>query len=140
MYTLLERMLVADEGYRKHPYEDTEHKLTIGVGRNLDDVGLRDDEIKLMLANDVKVVRDQLIHVDWYRNLNEPRQHVIENMVFNLGWPKFMGFKKTIAFIIQRRYADAADEMLRSKWASQVKDRALRLASIMRNGEFGNEY
>lgn len=140
MSDMLETMLVLDEGKRKHPYEDSEGILTIAVGRNLEAVGLRDNEIQFMLLNDIAEVRTQLSQVDWYRNLNQARQNVIENMVFNLGWPRFMGFKKTIAYIIQRNYEAAAREMLNSRWAVQVGPRAIRLANIMRTGEIGREY
>ena len=140
MRDMLQTMLIRDEDKRRFPYEDSEGILSIGVGRNLEDVGLRDDEIQLMLDNDIKVVREQLSHVDWFRNLNGPRQRVIENMVFNLGWSRFMGFKKTIAYIIQHNYEAASREMLDSKWAVQVKSRAIRLSNIMRTGEYGREY
>ena len=133
-------MLIRDEGKRNLPYEDSVGILTIGVGRNLEDVGLRDDEILLMLDNDVKEVRSQLSHVDWYKHLNPPRQSVIENMVFNLGWSRFMGFKQTIAYIVQGNYEAASREMLNSKWATQVGSRAIRLSNIMRAGMYGREY
>lgn len=140
MSEMLRKMLVLDEGKRNLPYEDSVGILTIGVGRNLEDVGLRDGEIMFMLQNDIDEVRRQLNHVDWYKGLNLPRQHVIENMVFNLGWSRFMKFKKTIAYIIQRRWNDAALEMLRSVWAAQVGPRAIRLSNIMKSGMFGREY
>lgn len=133
-------MLFVDEGKRKFPYEDSEGILSIGVGRNLEQVGLRDNEITFLLENDVKEVREQLSHVDWYKNLTPPRKSVIENMVFNLGWNRFMGFKKTIAYIVQHNFEAAAREMLNSKWAVQVGPRAIRLSNIMRTGMYGNEY
>ena len=39
------------EGVEHMPYKDTVGKLTIGVGRNLDDRGLSDDEIDYILSN-----------------------------------------------------------------------------------------
>ena len=48
------------EGVEHKPYTDTVGKLTIGVGRNLDDRGLSDDEIDYILANDIKIVEDEL--------------------------------------------------------------------------------
>lgn len=50
---ILRPQLRIDEGVREFPYTDTVGKLSIGVGRNLDDVGLRPDEIALMLENDI---------------------------------------------------------------------------------------
>ena len=36
------------------PYKDTVGKLTIGVGRNLDDVGIGEEEAEVLLRNDIK--------------------------------------------------------------------------------------
>ena len=41
------------EGRRQFPYYDTRGKLTIAVGRNLNDRGLADDEIDYLFANDL---------------------------------------------------------------------------------------
>lgn len=43
MISSLQEQLIRDEGVRKFPYKDTVGKTTIGVGRNLDDVGLSQD-------------------------------------------------------------------------------------------------
>jgi lysozyme len=42
-----------DEGVRLHPYTDTVGKLTIGVGRNLADMGISDAEATVLLQNDI---------------------------------------------------------------------------------------
>jgi lysozyme len=55
-------------------------------------------------------------------------------MIFNLGPKGFAGFKNTIASIARGDYADAASRMLQSKWATQVGNRAVRLAAAMRTG------
>ena len=41
--------LKRDEGFRSHPYRDTVGKLTIGYGRNLDDVGISEREAEQLL-------------------------------------------------------------------------------------------
>lgn len=48
--TALKEELIRDEGLRLKPYRDTVGKLTIGVGRNLDDVGITKDEAMHLLA------------------------------------------------------------------------------------------
>ena len=53
-------------------------------------------------------------------------------MAYNLGINSLLGFKNTLATIQAGRYNDAADGMLASKWATQVGDRATRLAKMMR--------
>ena len=49
----LTEQLMVHEGLKLQPYKCTAGKLTIGVGRNLDDVGITDIEAKFMLENDV---------------------------------------------------------------------------------------
>ena len=51
------RLIEDHEGRRSHIYTDTVGKLTIGVGRNLTDRGLSDDEIDYLLANDIKIAK-----------------------------------------------------------------------------------
>jgi lysozyme len=59
------------------------------------------------------------------------RQAVILDMAYNLGISGVLMFKKMWAEIGRAYFRAAADEMLDSKWAKQVGDRADRLASIM---------
>lgn len=133
--TRLYAQLDDDEGRRKKPYTDTVGKLSIGVGRNLDDRGLRDDEIDLMLANDVaEAIGDCRRMFRNFDSLNEVRQEVLVNMMFNMGYTKLAGFKKMIAAVLSSDWARAAQQMLDSKWADQVGERADRLAAAMRKG------
>ena len=48
--------LIRDEGVRLKPYRDSVGKLTIGVGRNLDDKGLTRAEAEALLDNDIRDV------------------------------------------------------------------------------------
>ncbi|KKB61555.1 lysozyme [Robbsia andropogonis] len=124
-----------DEGVRNKPYKDTVGKTTIGVGRNLDDVGISDDEINLMLQNDIERTELALDRsLPWWRSLDPVRQRVILNMGFNMGIAGLLTFKNTLAAVQNGSYPAAAAGMLASKWATQVGDRATRLASMMRTG------
>jgi len=131
----LYKTLIRHEGLRLKPYRDTVGKLTIGVGRNLDDVGISHREALILLHHDIVKVRQQVRRAfPWFARLNTARQHVILNMVFNLGLPRFRRFRKAIAAIKTKRWVDAAREMLDSRWARQVKGRARELARIMKRG------
>lgn len=124
-----------DEGERLKPYRDTVGKLTIGVGRNLDDVGLSPEESAYLLANDInKVLRQLDEKLPWWRGLCFNRQRVLINMAFNLGIAGLLGFRNTLAAVQAGQYDKAAEGMLSSKWATQVGKRAVRLADLMRNG------
>ena len=61
------------------------------------------------------------------------------NMVFNLGQGGFMKFRNTIKHISNEEFDDAADGMLDSLWARQVKGRAVELAEMMRTGKSVSE-
>lgn len=133
----LKQQLIRHEGLRHKPYRDTVGKLTIGIGRNLDDEGVYDDEIDLMYQNDVRShVKDLTDHLGWWVSLDEVRSTVLVNMCFELGITRLLGFHDMLVALQAGDYAKAADEMLSSKWATQVKARALELAEIMRSGEF----
>lgn len=130
-------LLKMHEGFRSKPYQDTVGKLTIGYGRNLEDVGIEMAEAEVLLKNDVdralKVIH-KCITKKTYSNLDLVRQTVLLNMAFNLGY-KLRGFKKMIAALKEGDYNTASVEMLDSKWAGQVKMRAKTLAKMMKTGK-----
>jgi lysozyme len=124
-----------DEGVRPFPYTDTAGKLTIGVGRNLTDDGLSNDEIEYLLDADVdKAGRNLRTRLPWLTNLDVVRQGVLLNMCFNLGFSKLEEFSKFLAACAQGDWATAAEEMKNSAWAREVGDRAVRLEEQMRTG------
>lgn len=129
------KQLRVDEGTRYKPYRDTVGKLTIGVGRNLDDRGLSPDEVDYLLNNDVKLVEMELDgQLPWWRSMSDARQEVLANMCFNLGITKLLGFKNTLQFMKEGRYDAAARGMEASMWFRQVGDRARRLVKMMEEG------
>lgn len=130
-------MLVDHEGMRRKPYRCTAGKLTIGVGRNLDDRGISPDEAMYMLANDIKDSRRELSAAfPWFDKLDEVRQAVLIDMCVNLGLSRLQGFRNTLALIGVGKYEAAAQEMLNSKWAEQVGRRAQRLSRMMATGRW----
>lgn len=128
--------LSRDEGVRLKPYRDTVGKLTIGTGRNLDDVGISNDENNLMLSNDIGRTCAALDKsLPWWRNLDPVRQRVLVNMAFNMGIGTLLGFHNTLAAIQISDWQSAHAGMLGSHWAEQVGERAQRLANMMLTGE-----
>lgn len=129
----LKDLLIKHEGIKGKVYADSEGVLTIGVGRNLEDVGVSYDEAMLMLDNDIKrVLYDCWHEFPWFADLTEDRQHVVASMVFNLGLAGFKKFKKMIAAIEKEDWTEAACQMIDSTWAAQVKTRAVELAILMK--------
>lgn len=131
----LRAQLRIDEGVRRFPYLDTVGKTTVGVGRNLTDVGVSEDEIEHMLSNDIQNAEHEArMLISNFDELTDARKAVVVNMVFNLGYRGFSAFQNTIRNIRDGRWNDAATAMMASRWAEQVKDRAQRLADAMREG------
>jgi lysozyme len=140
---LLKKMLLIDEGLRLKPYRDTVGKLTIGIGRNLDDVGISKDEALYLLENDIqRAIKEATQIFGTYRwlSLDKVRQAVILDMLFNLGKTRFLTFKKFIQAVKEKDFEKAAEEMLDSKWAKQVGRRAKRLAYMMKTGKVHPDY
>ena len=127
------RQLLIDEGLRLKPYRCTAGKLTIGVGRNLDDRGITEPEAMGLLDNDIRRVWGELMTtIPWVIRAPEAVQDVLVNMGFNLGLGGLLGFKRTLAHLEAGAYQQAADAMLDSRWAEQVGERAQRLARQIR--------
>ena len=120
---------------RLKPYRCTAGKLSIGIGRNLDDVGISEDEAHFLLDNDInRVIVALASALPWFVEMDEVRQRVLVDMGFNLGVPGLLKFKNTLAAVERKDYEAAAKGMLASKWARQVKGRAETLARWMRSG------
>lgn len=135
----LEQLLVKHEGLMLKPYRCTAGKLTIGVGRNLDDNGITVLEAKMLLRSDLTKTRFGLEKVfPGFSGLSRPRRLALIDMCFNLGLPRFLQFKQLLAAVVAGDFGKAAEEMLESKWASQVGkeegERAHTLATMMREG------
>jgi len=74
----IKKLLIKHEGLRLKPYLDTEGKLTIGVGRNLDDVGISKEEAMYLLGNDIqRAILSARDTFPWYRKLNDARKMVV---------------------------------------------------------------
>jgi lysozyme len=132
--TIVEQ-LTRDEGVRLKPYRDSVGKLTIGIGRNLDDKGISLAEAQLFLQDDIRDVQAELQKaLPWVYQLDDARRGVLENMAYNMGVGKLLGFHDTLSFIQKGQYDNAATAMLHSLWAKQVGVRATRLAEQMRTG------
>ncbi len=150
----LKAQLVKHEGKESKVYVDTEGNPTIGVGFNLnrgdakakiEALGLdfskvkagtqtlTDDQIFTLLDADMDAaIADSMSVFPKFTDLSDVRQRVIVDMMFNLGKPKFQGFKDMIAAVKAADFAKAADEMKDSKWYTQVGNRGKTLEKMMR--------
>lgn len=129
------------EGVEHKPYKCTAGYLTIGVGRNIEERGLSDDEVDYILNNDVDIAASELASTfDWFAGLDDVRMRVVVDMVFNLGMPRFKQFQNMIAAIEAQDWSEAATQMMDSRWAKQVGARAERLRNMMETGEDSSDF
>ena len=105
--------------------KDEEHGKEVGTV-------VHDERITECLNNDIEIVCQELdTYEPWWRGLDDNRQRILANMCFNLGYPRLKGFKKFLSALQLKKFEKAAIEMMDSKWATQVGDRAKRLRDRM---------
>ncbi len=140
--------LKRDEGFRQYAYADTEGVMSIGYGYNLVANPLklslehlkkmRNDGISEQSAEDILIIcannaeHECEQNFPWWGKLSINRQCVLINMCYNMGIKKLLKFKITLSLIEKGDYTEASKQMLKSKWAKQVGNRALRLSEKMR--------
>jgi len=110
------------EGYRRFPYRDTKGILTIGIGRNLDHVGVDETEAAYLLARDLRRAEAKAAAVvPGFDALDGPRQAAFVELAFNLGAARLAQFTRMLAATAERDWPRAAAELLDSAWATQVQ-------------------
>jgi len=123
------------EGFYPGVYTDTVGIPTIGYGF----IHLTKPESEYILAVRLKKIHRRLMYYettkDFYAFLDPVRQGVLINMAYNLDYHGLSKFKKMFYYIRKNDFEKASIEMLDSKWAIQVKRRAVQLAHEMRTGE-----
>ncbi len=135
--TQLIEQLKRHEGIKLKPYKCTSDKLTIGVGRNLEDVGISEEEAEMLLQNDIQRAVTQLKErYPWTLELDEVRFAALINFTFNVGIGTVSKFVNAMALLKAKNYDMAADEFLQSRWAEQVGQRAVDVTEQIRTGEW----
>lgn len=131
--------LKLSEGFRRRMYKDTTGHNTIGYGFNVD-AGISPALAELILREQYSTILTECdFQFPWWSRLCDVRRHVVAEMVFNMGMPTFLGFKKTIAYLAEGDVDAASKEMLRSEWAAQTGERSERLSRMLRTGEWWYE-
>lgn len=133
-YEQLKKDLIRHEALRLHPYLCSSDKLTIGVGRNLDDRGITEEEAMYLLDNDINIcIRELMDNVPFYNRMPDDIKEILVNLTFNMGMPTLLKFQKMLGHVEAGRFEEASAELLNSRYAKQVKGRAVELASRMAN-------
>ena len=133
----LVQQLKRHEGLRLKPYLCTANKTSIGVGRNLDDIGISEKEAEMLLLNDIEEAKRQLVvHFPWTADLDEVRLAALINFTFNVGIGTVSKFVNAMALLKDGNFDMASEEFLQSRWANQVGQRAIDVTEQIRTGEW----
>ena len=144
--TLIDDLIRKHEGVKPCVYKDSQGILTIGCGWNLEDPTapavahvfglnllalqngtdcLSDAQIGDVMDYQVsKCILDLQGLITGWETLPDNAQAVCVDMRFNLGLPRFAGFKKFIAAVEAHDWPTAVNEMVDSAWYNQVPNRA----------------
>jgi len=136
MISELKAHLIEFEGLRLKPYHCTSGKLTIGIGRNLDDRGITEEEANVLLMNDIAIVQEELLaRWDWVANLPPRAQLVMMDLAFNMGVPAISNFQNMLRDLKDGNWEGAAINLLDSRYAQQVGRRAIYNAHLLETAD-----
>lgn len=135
MKELAKKLIKLHEGLKLKPYECPTGYITIGYGRNIQQNGITLAEAEMLLDNDIeRVIKELEKWPSVFNELSENRKAALIDMSYNLGFNKLFQFRNFLAALQKKDFDLAAKEMLDSKWAAQVGNRATVLASMMKEG------
>lgn len=153
------RMLTVDEGLKNRVYKDTKGKNTVGIGFNMDDSSARaiwlhanvSESFNLVLQNQqalstpsawallnkcVENAKTDLLLLfpafDSYPNFV---QLALLNLMYNMGRPTFSQFTTFISLIKHQNYSGAATDLAKTKWATQVPKRCMRVCALLKGDD-----
>lgn len=133
----LVKSLKLHEGCKLKAYQDSLGIWTIGIGKNLQELEITEQQAEAWLIDDIyKSIKELDRAFPGWRKHSEARQNVLIEMTFNLGAPRLAKFKRFWTALSAANYKEAATEMLLSKWAEQVGQRAKTLARRLEADSF----
>ena len=136
MNKLIEQLKI-HEGFRSNVYTCSGGKKTVGYGRNLQDIGISEEEAEMLLKNDIYEATNQLLNAfPFMATFSDVRISAMINFTFNVGIGTVRKFSNTIEYLKNEDWEAAADEMMDSKWAEQVGDRAIQITEQIRTGRW----
>ncbi len=130
----IQKMIKWHEGYNQTVYLDIVGIPTGGYGHAFN-VGstLPDAVWELIFRYDYTQAVNDYEVLDL--QLDPVRKAVVIDMLFNLGLPRMLKFKNTLAAMRAGDWEAAAQGMENSKWYGQTRTRAVELVRMMRTGK-----
>lgn len=139
-YEKMAKLIRRREGLSFQPYRCSSGKLTIGYGHNLDARGISLEVAELLLRQDMQIAYKQVKNTfAWWPKLTDARFFVLVDLVYNMGLGALASFKKMLAALEEGDYETAAQELLDSRYARQVGQRAHENAAMLKSGEWIGE-
>lgn len=117
-------------------YADSEGNQTEGYGHLVTN-GISSAAAEQILDDDVRDALRELATYTWWNAAcasSEPRSRAIAEIYFELGHARFNEFVNTLGALARNDWNSAADGFANSKWARQVKQRAVDLVAMIRAG------
>jgi lysozyme len=143
---LIKEKIIEQEGFRDKVYTDTEGVLTFGYGHNIENnpipprilktiinVGAKEGAKELLEYDIQSVYFELMVLLPWWERQPQDVKYVLFDLAFNMGVSKLKTFRKTLKFIKKGKYKKASKELLNSKYAMQVPNRAKNNATILLN-------
>lgn len=126
-----------DEGYSPTAYLDSVGVWTIGYGTNLQAIVISHELAEQWLNEKAEDFYAACSGLPYWDSLDEVRKGVVASMAYQMGVAGLGKFKKFHQALAQGAYAEAAKEMLDSKWAKQdAPSRAKRHSERMLTGRW----
>ena len=143
----LKESIKIHEGFRSSVYLCPTGHPTVGYGFRVadlsaDELALNGGAVEPMSKEvaekilDIKITKfkkEVYNALPWLTYAPMDIQDALCEMAYQMGVAGLLGFKKTLAMIKERRYREAAENMLKSKWATQTPKRAKQIANLVRN-------
>ena len=125
------------EGYKQDIYIDTVGKQTFGIGWNIDDRGcpypIAQFAHEYFLAEAAKYLED---NESYFSALDDVRKAALTDMVYNMGYTCFRGFKKMRKALSRGMYTEAAKQAKDSRWYRQVGRRGPVIVKMIETGQW----
>ena len=121
------------EGYVGVVYKDSLGIDTIGYGFAIKHLELDEDICHEILVRKMKDLEDSIkIKFSWFKYMPPQIKDVMMEMCYQLGVGGCSKFRKTIAYLQDKKWNEASEEMLDSLWAKQTPNRAKALSDIVK--------
>jgi lysozyme len=135
--------IAEDEGIKFEVYLDHLGLPTVGIGHLIRESDLEhglpagtpvsEERVTELFEQDIQsVIEDCERLFSGFSELPEEVQRILANMMFNMGYNRLSQFKMLRAAVAEADWIDAASQMLDSRWARQVPNRANRLIERMK--------